>query len=569
MLKFKTIKQRDCIKLVEWDNDKEKSILKDHFTKKSKDGDFNVLVDRGIWDGMDTFLSKTNEIPIGLWREIHEFSKKTGIKCEISGLKETLNLDYNRDSYTQFVDKLFENVFDEHGNEIYPRDYQFEAAFLAIKYQYCTEELATSAGKTLIFYIYNSYLKHTGVISRHNKALMIVPNISLVGQTEEKFKMYSNGLVDWNILMIGGNNKFSEKEFKEADMVISTYQSLINFEETSLDSQLTNAVKKKIKLENLKKQKPKELEKAVNKVTNLKEKIEYAKDFRMFESFSVVNVDETHKSRGASIANIISACTNWRYKLGLSGTAKVSEEYSDFYKIQEKVGPLVMTLSAKHLIDHGYSPNVLIRMVYLTYNQNNKAAQDYIKMRQNSDEIKAMYKSNQEYGREMLALEKGIICESQERLELISNMIRKFGKNTLVLFSDIKNEYGMNICNKLKEWNEDTYYIDGGIESEQRDEFKDAMEKNEGVIIVASYGTFATGIDLKNVHHIIFAETTKAEITIRQAIGRGMRKLANKNKVTIWDLVDKLDGYSVRHSEVREKIYTEQSFPIKKHEVNL
>ena len=117
--------------------------------------------------------------------------------------------------------------------------------------------------------------------------------------------------------MIGGNNKFSEKEFKEADMVISTYQSLINFEETSLDSQLTNAVKKKIKLENLKKQKPKELEKAVNKVTNLKDKIDYAKDFRMFESFSVVNVDETHKSRGASIANIISACTNWRYKLGL------------------------------------------------------------------------------------------------------------------------------------------------------------------------------------------------------------------------------------------------------------
>ena len=569
MLKFKVIKQKDYIKLVEWDNDKEKSILKDHFTKKSKDGDFNILVDRGIWDGMDTFLSKTNEIPIGLWREIHEFSKKTGIKCEISGLKETLNLDYNRDSYTLFVNRLFENVFDEHGNKIYPRDYQFEAAYLAIKYQYCTEELATSAGKTLIFYIYNSYLKHIGVINRHNKALMIVPNISLVGQAEEKFKMYSNGLVNWNILMIGGNSKFSEKQFKEADLVISTYQSLIKFEETSLDSQLTSAVKNKIKLENLKKQKFKELDTAINKVNSLKNKIDYAKDFRMFESFSVVNVDETHKSRGASISNIISACVNWRYKLGLSGTAKISEEYSDFYKIQEKVGPLVMTLSAKHLIDHGYSPNVLIRMVYLTYNKENKAAWDYIKMRKNSDKIKAMYKSNQDYGREMLALEKEIIFNSQERLNLISKTVQQFGKNTLILFSDIKNEYGKNICNKLKEWNEDTYYIDGGIESEQRDKFKDAMEKNEGVIIVASYGTFATGIDLKNVHHIIFAETTKAEITIRQAIGRGMRKLANKNKVTIWDLVDKLDGYSIRHSEIREKIYIEQSFPIKKHEVDL
>ena len=569
MLKFKVFKNRDCIKLVEWEDDREKGILKDHFTKKSKDGDFNVLVDRGIWDGMDNFLNKNNEIPIGLWREIHVFSKKTGIKCEITGLKETLNLDYSKDSYTEFVDKLFENVFDEHGNEIYPRDYQFEAAYKALQYQYCTQELATSAGKTLIFYIFNSYLKHTGVISRHNKALMIVPNISLVGQTEEKFKLYSNGLVDWNILMIGGNNKFSEKQFKEADIIISTYQSLISFEEKSLDSQLTTAVKKKMKLEKLKKPKEKELEKAINKVSSLKDKIEYAKDFRMFESYSVVNVDETHKSRGSSIANIIMACKNWRYKLGLSGTARISEEYSDFYKIQEKVGPLVMTLSAKHLIDHGYSPNVAIRMVYLTYNKEDKAAREYIEMRKNPDKIKEMYKDNKEYGRQMLALEKGIIFDSQERLDLISKMIQQFGKNTLILFSDIKNEYGKNICNKLKEWNEDTYYIDGGIESEQRDEYKDAMEKNEGVIIVASYGTFATGIDLKNVHHIIFAETTKAEITIRQAIGRGMRKLANKNKVTIWDLVDKLNGYSIRHSEVREKIYIEQSFPIKKHEVNL
>tara|TARA_B100000963_G_scaffold334854_1_gene328462 strand:- start:30865 stop:32574 length:1710 start_codon:yes stop_codon:yes gene_type:complete len=569
MLKFKVFKTKNLIKLIEWDNDTEKGRLRDHFTKKSKDGDFNVLVDRGIWDGMDNFLTKENEIPIGLWKEIYSFSKKTGISFKISGLKETLNLEYSKDNYTEFVDKLFDNVIDEHGNSIYPRDYQFEAGYKALQYKYCTQELATSAGKTLIFYIFNSYLKHEGIINRHNKALMIVPNISLVGQTEEKFKMYSNGLVNWNILMIGGKNKFSEEEFKEADLVISTYQSLINFEEKSLDSQLTSAVKKKLKLEKLKKPKEKELEKAVNKVTNLKEKIKYSKSFRMFESYSVVNVDETHKSRGSSISNIISACENWRYKLGLSGTAKVSEEYSDFYKIQEKVGPLVMTLSAKHLIDHGYSPNVSIRMVYLTYNKSNSAAQEYIKMRKSSDEIKRMYKDNKEYGREMLTLEKGIIFESQERLNLISGMIQKFGKNTLILFSDIKNEYGKNICKKLQEWNRDTYYIDGGVESEQRDEYKDAMEKNEGVIIVASFGTFATGIDLKNVHHIVFAETTKAEITIRQAIGRGMRKLANKNKVTIWDLVDKLDGYSIRHSEVREKIYIEQSFPIKKHEVNL
>jgi superfamily II DNA or RNA helicase len=88
------------------------------------------------------------------------------------------------------------------------------------------------------------------------------------------------------------------------------------------------------------------------------------------------------------------------------------------------------------------------------------------------------------------------------------------------------------------------------------------MESVDGSVIVASYGTFATGIDLKNVHHIIFAESTKAEITIRQAIGRGMRYLKGKEEVIIWDIIDDLSGYSVRHGSERMKIYKEQKFKI-------
>ena len=95
------------------------------------------------------------------------------------------------------------------------------------------------------------------------------------------------------------------------------------------------------------------------------------------------------------------------------------------------------------------------------------------------------------------------------------------------------------------------------------------IDSNIPSIIVASFGTFSTGIDLKNVHHIILAESIKSEIILRQAIGRGMRKLAEKNKVMVWDLVDQLDGYSVKHGKVREDIYKEQKFPISHREVSL
>jgi type I site-specific restriction endonuclease len=87
-------------------------------------------------------------------------------------------------------------------------------------------------------------------------------------------------------------------------------------------------------------------------------------------------------------------------------------------------------------------------------------------------------------------------------------------------------------------------------------------ESNSQSIIVASFGTFSTGIDLKNVNHINLSESIKSEIILSQAIGRGMRKLAEKNKVMVWDLVDQLDGYSIKHGKIREDIYKEQKFPI-------
>ena len=518
MLTFKVSEDRKWIELLDFSLNSERTSLFSFFKKKSKQADFNVLVDRGIWDGNDVFITKEGKISIGLWKEIYKFSDHTGYEISIEGLDELLSTYPDREEYDTYVNSLLSNVVDERGYPIVPRDYQAEGAYRAIKYKFCTEELATSAGKTLIFYIYNSYLRDTGTITSKKKSLMIVPNVSLVGQTAEKFELYSANAKKWKVHVVGGKNKFNQKQFDECEIFISTYQSLQNF--------------------------PAEF----------------------FKVFSVVNVDETHKSRGNTIKQIIESCTNRDYKLGLSGTVKIDEKYSDFYKMQENVGPLVMVLSAKHLIDNKYSPNIKIKMVYLKYDESNEYLKKYWALKEDSIQ---MYKNAKDYGRDMLNIEKKFIYESQERLSFISNLVKKLGKNTLILFSDVKNGYGKSIQEAIFEWNPRTYYIDGEVETNVRDEYKDDMEKENDVIIVASYGTFATGIDLKNVHHIIFAESTKAEITIRQSIGRGMRKLAEKNKVIIWDLIDDLRGYSVKHSKVREKIYVEQEFEIAKNVIDL
>lgn len=560
MLRFKVTEDGNYLQLTEFSLNSERTALFNFFKKKSKAAAFNVLVERGIWDGFDHFITKDAKISIGLWKEIYSFSEKMGYDCEIEGINDHLNLSLSKEKYDSFVNRLLDGVKDERGLPIVPRDYQLEGAFRALKYRFCTQELATSAGKTLIFYIFNSVLKAKGIICPEKKSLIIVPNVSLVGQTTEKFEMYSNGVVSWKVSSIGGDDKFDQEKFEESDILITTYQSLINLHPSFLESKLSALNKK------LNKAKKEKREAIQNQIVNLRKKILWAKSYNIFAKFSVVNIDETHKSRGNSIQEILVSCTNWKYRLGLSGTVKMDEKFSDFYRVQENVGPLVMVLSAKHLIDHGYSPNIHIKILQLKYDESNPTIQKYWALKKSG---KSMYKNPKDFGRDMLNIEKSIIFESQERLDLINNLVKKLEKNTLILFSDVKNGYGKKIHQKISEWNKNTFYIDGEVDSSDRDSYKKVMESENGVIIVASFGTFATGIDLKNVHHIVFAESTKAEITIRQSIGRGMRKLAEKIKVVIWDLVDLLDGYMILHGEVREKIYIDQKFKVTKNQVVL
>jgi len=560
VITLEVTKDRQNLKLVEASLNSEKSSIYGYFKKKSKDADFNVLVDRGLWDGMDHFMTKDGKLPIGLWKEVYNYSKKTGTDVRISGIDDLLDLEFDFDSFKSFVDDLFKGVLTDKGDPLYPRDYQVEGAYKALKYRFSCEELATSAGKTAIFYTFNSYLKHVGIINKDNKCLLIVPNVSLVNQTEAAFKQYSNGMVEWNIHKIGGKgNEFDLDKFAECDMLITTYQSLINMIPKCLDKRLETAIKKK--------RKKGEDDKRAAEITRIKKKILEAKLHDISSKFGTVCVDEAHKSRGDSITDILESCKNWRYKLGLSGTLKLNEEYSDFFKMQSNIGPLVMVLNAKFLIDNDYSPNIKIKQVFLSYPEDQPAVSEYLKVQRDSElraKVKSQFRDPKDFGRNMLEVEKGIIFDSHKRLAFLNKLIQKFDRNTLILFSDIKNEYGLNLSKSLLEWNPNTFYIDGGVETVDREKYKEAMEKEEGVIIVASYGTFATGIDLKNVHHILFAESTKAEITIRQAIGRGMRYLKGKSEVIIWDIVDDLSGYSVRHSEARLKIYKEQKFEILK-----
>jgi superfamily II DNA or RNA helicase len=511
LLTFKLSNDKLFLELVKYDMKGELKDFQLYFKKRQKGYLFNRLYKRKLWDGYDHFVTMDKDtgvyrIGVGLWKEIFNFGKVREYEIHIENMDELFNLGFTKDQLEKFTSVILD------GSNIEARDYQLEAVFRALKYKFCSLELATSAGKTIIFFLYLAFLKRKGIMSSSGKkALIVVPRTSLVGQTAEKFTDdYNTGLMSFNVMTIGGKSKYTDKAFADSEIVISTYQSLIN--------------------------RPPEF----------------------FKEFNIVCIDECHTSRGNSVRDVLVKSVNAEYKLGLSGTIKIEDQYSDFFKIQEFLGPLSMVLKASHLIENNYSPDVYIKMVYLDYPKTEPFVKNYLALREAGQSGKELYDS-----------ERSFIVSYEPRIDFISAFVKKLEGNTLILYINVKDGYGQRICDRIKEWNEHTYYIDGGVDSDDRDGYQRIMEAQNGVTLVASYGTFSTGIDLKRVNHIILAESYKSEVTIRQSIGRGMRGLKGKVKVTIYDLIDDLNGYIVKHGQAREKIYVQEKFIVSKHTFDL
>tara|TARA_B100000900_G_scaffold412619_1_gene434788 strand:- start:4624 stop:6126 length:1503 start_codon:yes stop_codon:yes gene_type:complete len=270
-----------------------------------------------------------------------------------------------------------------------------------------------------------------------------------------------------------------------------------------------------------------------------------------FDQFDAVIIDECHKMKSQSIKTILSKCVNAEYRYGLSGTIP-KEGTLDRLTLMAYTGPLISEVNAYFLQQEGYIANCKVKVIEMDYAPES-AKNAFTEMAHNKYENKDVFQLEQNY-----------VINSEPRLDFICKVIGKIPRNSLILFHRI--EHGKKIYEKLRqETNKQVYYVDGGIDKDVREEFKKKMEKGDDVAIVASYGTFSTGISIKKIHNIFFTESFKSEVIIRQSIGRGLRQHHSKSNVLIIDFVDDLcteewKNYLMKHSKTRQKIYREQRF---------
>ena len=275
------------------------------------------------------------------------------------------------------------------------------------------------------------------------------------------------------------------------------------------------------------------------------------KDAAYFAEFDAVIVDETHKAKGASIKEILSKCVNAKYRFGLSGTIP-KDGTLDKLTLMSQTGPVISEVKASFLQEQGHIAQCVVKVIEMNY-ATPKQRTAFMELAQNRYENKDVF-----------SLEQNFVITSDARLNFISNVIARVPRNSLVLFHRI--EHGQRLYEKLRqESNKRVFYVDGGTASEIREEYKKKMEAGEEIVIVASFGTFSTGISIKKIHNIFFTESFKSEVIIRQSIGRGLRQHASKDKVLIVDFVDDIrtlewDNYLYKHGKVRQSIYKQEKF---------
>lgn len=187
-----------------------------------------------------------------------------------------------------------------------------------------------------------------------------------------------------------------------------------------------------------------------------------------------------------------------------------------------------------------------------------------------SDEICKSQK-NIEYQAEM-----DFIVKNEARNNFIKNLVLSLNGNSLVLFQYVE-KHGKILYELIKKNAKEgrkVFFVSGKTEAEDREIIRAITEKEKDAIIVASYGTFSTGINIKNLHNIIFASPSKSRIRNLQSIGRVLRLGNDKTEAILFDISDdfrigKYVNFTLKHFAERLSIYDQERFSYKIYNIDL
>lgn len=262
----------------------------------------------------------------------------------------------------------------------------------------------------------------------------------------------------------------------------------------------------------------------------------------VLSSFDMVVGDEAHLFKADVLKGILEKMKKTAIRFGTTGTLDGSEVHR--LQLEGLFGPVKKVISTKDLMEDGTIANLSIDCIILRHTKQKKGN----------------YQEEMDY-----------LVGNDSRNEFICNLVYSLKGNTLVLFQYVE-KHGAVLHGKMfKRLDDKLHYVYGGTDVTDREEVRTIVEKAEDNVILASYGTFSTGVNIKKIDNVVFASPSKSRIRNLQSIGRGLRKTEGKTEMRLFDIADDLqcNNYTLNHLKERINIYNEEGFKYEIKQFNL
>ena len=261
---------------------------------------------------------------------------------------------------------------------------------------------------------------------------------------------------------------------------------------------------------------------------------------KFFEQFGCILGDEVHLFKAKSLTNIMNKMHMTKYRHGFTGTLDGTQTHRLI--LEGLFGSVNKVTSTKELMEKKTLAKLKIKCIVLQY-----------------PDVDCKFMKDQNYQDEV-----DLIVRDERRNKFILNLTTHLKGNTLVLFQFVE-KHGAVLYDMMKDLNRKVFYVHGGTDTQTREEIREITENEKNAIIVASYGTFSTGINIRNLHNVVFSSPSKSRIRVLQSIGRGLRTTNDKTGATLIDIADDFtwkskQNFTLRHFMERINIYNEEEF---------
>lgn len=282
-----------------------------------------------------------------------------------------------------------------------------------------------------------------------------------------------------------------------------------------------------------------------------------------FAQFRVVLGDEAHTFQAKSLTTIMEKLVDCEYRHGFTGTLKSSESKTHQMVLEGCFGEVKRYVATKDLMEDGTVADFEVKAIVLSHsNDTRKVFKDALRqVKDNSRKYPA---------------EREFIVNHEKRNNFIKNLVHSLeGQNNLILF-DLVEKHGKILEPLLKKEGRELHFIYGGTKGEERERIRHLVENDPDKKhdILASYGVFSTGVNLRRLDNVIFASSSKSEIKVLQSIGRTLRKGNGSDKATLYDITDDLSvgsfqNYTLKHFRQRIDIYSNEQFKFKIYTIDI